>query len=110
MMEIQSTNSNIVTSIAQSDGGYRLGFTHTSASNLDVSITTLATNTTTTYSVLYVGNAFSHDVSIGGNNPVAGQELYTNRMQMTSLVPEPGTMLALGAGLAFLSRRRKKAA
>jgi hypothetical protein len=91
-MQIQSTFSNITTNVAYSDGGFRLGFAYTSASNVDVSITTLATNTTSTYSVIYTGVAGSHELTLGGQLPVAGQELYANRMKMTSPVPEPGTM------------------
>jgi hypothetical protein len=106
LITIETMAGISTTSVAYSDGGYRLGFTHTSSSIVDVSITTLATSATTTYSVGYGGNAGGHLFTIGGNNPVTGQEIYSNRLKMTAAVPEPASIAALSLGLALLRRRR----
>ncbi len=39
----------------------------------------------------------------------AGEQTKVSRFYYTNIVPEPGTMVALGAGIAALGRRRKKA-
>ncbi|MBS1706000.1 MAG: PEP-CTERM sorting domain-containing protein [Armatimonadetes bacterium] len=107
LMTIQSTYNFITTSVPYSDGGFRLGFAYTSGTNINVSITSLATSVTSTYAVSYTGVAGSHELSIGGNNPVPGQEIYTNRLVMNSPVPEPMSILALSLGMACVRKRRR---
>lgn len=106
LMTIETMAGISSTSVAYSDGGYRLGFAHTSSSIVDISITTLATSSTITYSVGYGGNAGTHNITIGGSDPVTGQEIYSNRLKMTAPVPEPASIAALSLGLALLRRRR----
>jgi hypothetical protein len=107
-MVIESIAGTVTTSVGYSDGGYRLGFAYTSSSTVNVSITTLATNTTLTYAIGYSGTAGQHFFSLGATDPVAGQELYANRMKMTSPVPEPASLTALALGLAAIARRRRE--
>lgn len=107
LMTIASYYGFTTTSVPYSDGGFRLKFAYTSTSNVDVSITSLASSTTSTYSVFYTGTPGSHELSIGGNHPVAGQQIYTNRLKMTSPVPEPASLAGLSLGFVLLLRRRK---
>lgn len=109
LMTIQSQyGGTVTTSVPYNDGGFHLSFAMTSSSNVDVSITSLATSTTSTYSILYTGVPGSHELTIGGNHPVPGQEIYTNKFKMSSPVPEPSSLLALPLGFVWLVRRKPR--
>ncbi len=106
---INTTNTTIVTSVPYSDGGYRVTFGIVSATALDVTILSFATSVSQTYNVAYAPGSGVQTMTLQTTNPPSGQAVYASRMKVTSPVPEPATMLALGCGLAAMLKRRKRA-
>lgn len=107
-IEIETNAGTTVTSIAYSDGGYRVSFARTGPTTLDVTVLTLASSSSVTTSVNYAPASLAHDMSLLTSNYRAGQELYANRMRMTSPVPEPATVLTLAGALGSLAVRRRR--
>lgn len=107
-LRINTNTGTLVTAVPYGDGGFRVTFDHVAAGSLDVTILSLASSISQTYSVAYAPGVGTHFLSMQANNPSAGQELYANRMRLTSPVPEPTTLTGLGLALALLACRRRR--
>lgn len=88
-----------------SSGGYRLGFTRTGNGTYGATFHQLGTINTAVWSGT-IGSSTIDGIAVqvftnGGQN----EKHYINSM---SIVPEPGTLLALGAGIGALVARRRR--
>lgn len=107
-LAINTFSTTVPTLMPYSDGGYRVTFAHVAAGSMDVTLLSLASSVSLTYSVPYSPGVGIHNVSFQGNNAAAGQEFYANRLRLLSIVPEPSTLSLLGAALAGLALRRRR--
>ncbi len=105
---INTNATTIVTSVPYSDGGYRVTFGMVSATALDVTILSFASSVSQTYNVAYAPGSGAQTMTLQTTNPPSGQAIYASRMMITSPVPEPASMIALGIGTLALVRRRSK--
>ena len=103
LLSIETNAGSVMTTVPYSDGGFTIRLTRVTDGTLEVFIRNLFTSTDEIHTVSYAPDLAGTSVTFSISNPLAGQEMYVNRMSLLSPVPEPGMPVMLGiAATAFV--------